>query len=95
MGMRIRNKKNRCAERFVDLGMVVAKRLITRKWKAPNILAWERSMAVWAGAESSVLGIEETKGLRKFPIANEWAEMLGILETNISRTGSAAEEISD
>ena len=69
------HKKNRTITRFIDLGLLLAKRLITKHWKdevAGGIEAWRGSMMVWAQAESTTLHTEETKGLCNFPIAATW-----------------------
>lgn len=82
LGLYKRTRTNRTGCRFRDLGLIVAKRLITKRWKQrdpPEALHWELSMEVWAQAESTSLHREETAGLRKYPIAQAWDAMLRLL----------------
>ncbi|KAJ1135695.1 hypothetical protein NDU88_002130 [Pleurodeles waltl] len=60
-------ERHRAAVRFTDLGLITAKRLITRKWKStdpPAEQAWKYSFEVWAGAEGVALKREDALGLR-------------------------------
>ena len=78
-----RGREFRAMTRFIDLGLLLAKRLLTRGWKAPvppHIDAWVNSVRAWAQAESTTLHTEELRGLRKFPIAECWDKMLADLE---------------
>lgn len=71
--------------------MVVAKRLITKNWKArdpPHIRAWRYSLIAWAKAEGIALLREETLGLRKTPIATQWE---GLLRALVRAEGSDPE----
>ena len=79
LGLRRRKKIHKATDRFIDLSLLVAKRLITKNWRAvhaPTFKAWKQSMLHWAQAESTALHIEEIKALRKFPIAQYWDTML-------------------
>lgn len=83
LGLYVRTKKMKVNSRFKDLGLIVAKRLITRRWKnptPPTALSWEKSLVVWAWSESIALQREETAGLRKNPIAQSWDQLLQALQ---------------
>lgn len=41
-----RSKKHKVTPRFLDVGLAIAKRLITRRWKAPHVLPWRQSVDV-------------------------------------------------
>ncbi|KAJ1162460.1 hypothetical protein NDU88_002928 [Pleurodeles waltl] len=76
--------RNRAAARFLDLGLITAKRLITRRWKSsdpPVERAWKSSFEVWAGAEGVALAREDALGLRKYPLplSVSWEAMLACL----------------
>ena len=78
-----RGREFRASTRFIDLGLLLVKRLLTKSWKAqepPLIGTWFKSVRAWAQAESTTLHIEELRGLRKFPIAECWDKMLIDLE---------------
>ncbi|KAJ1105769.1 hypothetical protein NDU88_003174 [Pleurodeles waltl] len=68
LGLFPKGKMLKSTSRFLDLGLVVAKRLITHKWRAPEsptCEAWARSFSVWASAEYAALRREVALGLRK------------------------------
>ncbi|KAJ1171049.1 hypothetical protein NDU88_002920 [Pleurodeles waltl] len=74
--------RNRAAAQFLDLGLITAKRLITRRWKSsdpPVERAWKSSFEVWAGAEGVALAREDALGLRKYPLSVSWEAMLACL----------------
>lgn len=82
LGIYTRTKKNRVISRFRDLGLITAKRLVTRRWKhkdPPTVASWMKSLEVWAQAESSILHREEMAGLRKYAIAQSWDAILNTL----------------
>ncbi|KAJ1120369.1 hypothetical protein NDU88_008539 [Pleurodeles waltl] len=79
LGLFPRSKRHRAEVRFTDLGLIVARRLVTRRWKSsdpPPVQAWKRSLEVWAGAEEVALKREEVLGLRQFPLSISWEEMM-------------------
>ncbi|KAJ1123080.1 hypothetical protein NDU88_001553 [Pleurodeles waltl] len=79
LGLFPRDARNRAAARFLDLGLITAKRLITRRWKSsdpPFERAWKSSFEVWAGAEGVALAREDALGLRKYPLSISWEAML-------------------
>ena len=85
LGIQRRDKKHRATTRFIDLGLLLAKRLITKYWKAntaPLIPAWIKSITTWAQAKSAALHTEEIKGLRKYPMASFWDAVLTKLMTS-------------
>ncbi|KAJ1185667.1 hypothetical protein NDU88_002457 [Pleurodeles waltl] len=60
-------------------GFLLAKRLITRKWRSPDppsYEAWVQSLTVWARAECTVLRHEDVLGLCKYPLTSQWELML-------------------
>lgn len=74
-----RTKTNKTQTRFCDLGLITATRLITKTWtraEPPQIPHWHKSLDCWARAESVALHREETAGLRTFPIAQTWDNIL-------------------
>ncbi|KAJ1124424.1 hypothetical protein NDU88_002885 [Pleurodeles waltl] len=76
---RQQDKECRAEVRFTDLGLIVAKRLVTHRWKSPDppsVQAWRRSLEVWAGAEGIALVREEVLGLRQFPLSANWEGLL-------------------
>ncbi|KAJ1093105.1 hypothetical protein NDU88_006214 [Pleurodeles waltl] len=81
LGLFPRNMRLKATFHFLDLGLVVAKRIITRKWWSPEPLtfeAWARSFSVWAGAECTALRRDDVLGLHKYPLVAQWELMLGI-----------------
>ncbi|KAJ1138104.1 hypothetical protein NDU88_004495 [Pleurodeles waltl] len=63
----------------MDLGLITAKRLVTRSWRSPDPLsvqAWGCSLEVWAGAEGAALRREEVLRLRQFPLSAGWEELM-------------------
>ncbi|KAJ1170988.1 hypothetical protein NDU88_002859 [Pleurodeles waltl] len=85
LGLFPRGAHHRATTRFLDLGFVTAKRLITRSWKsaeAPSVLAWKRSFTTWWGAEGVALRSEDALGLRKYPLSDSWDVMLAHLKTS-------------
>ncbi|KAJ1163576.1 hypothetical protein NDU88_004034 [Pleurodeles waltl] len=75
LGLFPRDTRNRAAARFLDLGLITAKRLITRRWKSsdpPVERAWKSSFEVWAGTEGVALAKEDALGLRKYPLSVSW-----------------------
>ncbi|KAJ1160868.1 hypothetical protein NDU88_001358 [Pleurodeles waltl] len=65
-------KKLKATTCFLDLGLIVGKRLVTRKWRSPELPtneAWIRSFSVWAGAEYTALRHEDAMWLRKYTLA--------------------------
>ena len=79
LGLMHRDKKHKATSRFIDLGLLTAKRLITKRWKSPeppSATAWAMSMTNWAQAESAALHTEDTNKLRKYPIAENWDAIL-------------------
>lgn len=75
LGLYRRQKKHKVTNRFIDLGLIVAKRLITKRWKAPDpppARAWYHSMICWAQAESVALQRQDAIGIRKTPLAVAW-----------------------
>ncbi|KAJ1135334.1 hypothetical protein NDU88_001774 [Pleurodeles waltl] len=82
------DKKLKVTSRFLDLGLVVAKHLITRKWQVPEpptYEAWAHSISFWASAEYTVLRHEDTLALRKYPLETQWKLMLADLSTPLAR----------
>ncbi|KAJ1169437.1 hypothetical protein NDU88_001330 [Pleurodeles waltl] len=82
LGLFPRNTRNGAAARFLDLGLLPAKRLISRWWKSsdpPVVRAWKSSFEVWAGAEGVALVREDALGLRKYPLSISWEVMLACL----------------
>ncbi|KAJ1127702.1 hypothetical protein NDU88_006095 [Pleurodeles waltl] len=78
-----RDARNRAAARFLDLGLITGKRLITHRWKSsdpPVERAWKSSFEVWAGAEGVVLVRENALGLRKYLSSVSWEAMLACLQ---------------
>ena len=74
-----RPKKQKVGSRFVDLGLALARRRITLKWKdriGPTIEGWLRDVELWAQAEERAIRKEEARGIRQTPIAEDWAEMV-------------------
>ncbi|KAJ1112959.1 hypothetical protein NDU88_001219 [Pleurodeles waltl] len=74
--------RNRAAARFLDLGLITAKRLITRRWKSsdpPAERAWKSSFEVWTGTEGVALAREDALGLLKYPLSVRWEAMLACL----------------
>ncbi|KAJ1215618.1 hypothetical protein NDU88_003226 [Pleurodeles waltl] len=86
LGLFPRGKRHRATVRFTDLGLITAKRLVTRRWKSsdpPSVQAWKCSFEVWARAEGAALRREEVLGLRQFPLSANWEElMLRLRNTN-------------
>ncbi|KAJ1215883.1 hypothetical protein NDU88_003490 [Pleurodeles waltl] len=79
LGLFPRSKRHRAEVRFTDLGLIVAKRLVTRRWKSPGPLpvqAWRCSLEVWAGAEGTALKKEEVLGLCQFRLSTGWEELM-------------------
>ncbi|KAJ1155340.1 hypothetical protein NDU88_008070 [Pleurodeles waltl] len=79
LGLFPRGKWHRAAVRFTDLGLITAKRLVTRRWRSsdpPSVQAWKCSFEVWTGAEGVALKREEVLGLRKFPLSAGWEELM-------------------
>ncbi|KAJ1120166.1 hypothetical protein NDU88_008341 [Pleurodeles waltl] len=69
-------------------------------WKSPEppvVAAWERSMLNEVQAESVALHREDTRGLRKYSIANYWDTILHDLQSTHSYEpgGSAEMEMRD
>lgn len=92
-----RNQKHRAATRFLDLGFIVAKRLITKRWKsptAPHTIARRRSLLNWARAEGVALHREDLLGIRKFPLAHHWDAMVSSLQgmDNVTEEGPQGRE---
>ncbi|KAJ1127879.1 hypothetical protein NDU88_006272 [Pleurodeles waltl] len=88
MGLFPRGKKLKATSRCLDLGLVVAKRLITRKWRAPEpptYEAWACSFSVWASAEYMALRRGDALGLHKYPLAAQLELMLADLSTSLAR----------
>lgn len=79
LGLYKRQKKHRATNRFIDLGLITAKRLITKRWKStdpPPAQAWYQSMSCWAHAEGVSLRREDALGWRRFPVAAAWDAIL-------------------
>ena len=79
LGLLYRDKKHKAISHFIDLGLLSAKRLITKRWKSPEspaTTAWATSLIIWAQAESAALHREETKKLCKYPTAEKWDAIL-------------------
>ncbi|KAJ1209617.1 hypothetical protein NDU88_004991 [Pleurodeles waltl] len=79
LGLFPRSKRHRAAVHFTDLGLIVAKRLVTRRWKSPDPLpvqVWSRSLEVLAGAEGAALRREEVLGLRQLLLSTGWEELM-------------------
>lgn len=75
LGLGIKSKSGNPTGRFINLALLLAKRTITRRWKArtpPLVAEWQSEVARWGRAESVELKREETRGLRKKPISLEW-----------------------
>ncbi|KAJ1142952.1 hypothetical protein NDU88_009264 [Pleurodeles waltl] len=88
-----RGERHRAEVRFTDLGLIMAKRLVTRRWKSsgpPSGQAWKCSFEVWAGAEGVALKREDVLGLRKYLLSDSWEEML--LRLRNMSGGAAVEE---
>ncbi|KAJ1210138.1 hypothetical protein NDU88_005506 [Pleurodeles waltl] len=84
LGLFPRDLRNRAAARFLDLGLIMAKRLITRRWKSadpPVERAWKSLFEVWACAERVALAREDALGLRKYPLSVSWEAMLACLRS--------------
>ncbi|KAJ1174517.1 hypothetical protein NDU88_006338 [Pleurodeles waltl] len=82
LGLFPRDKRHRAAVRFTDLGLITAKRLVTRRWKSPDpppMWTWKCSFEVWAGAEGTALRREEVLGLHQFPLSAGWEELMSRL----------------
>ncbi|KAJ1203081.1 hypothetical protein NDU88_006876 [Pleurodeles waltl] len=65
-------KNSRSVTRFLDLGMLLTKRVITCKWKTPYPLNKAFSGTTLSQAESKSLQREENKGLSKPLITKVW-----------------------
>ncbi|KAJ1130089.1 hypothetical protein NDU88_008445 [Pleurodeles waltl] len=84
LGLFPRGKKLKAMSHFLDLGLLMAKCLITRKWWYPEPAtyeAWAQSLSVWVRAECVALRHEDVLGLRKDPLAAQWELMLADLCT--------------
>ena len=76
LGIFKRSKKHKVRNKFVDLALALAKRRLSIAWKSPTgpeIAKWETDVKCWAGAEEQALRREEARGLRRKPIATDWA----------------------
>ncbi|KAJ1083664.1 hypothetical protein NDU88_003819 [Pleurodeles waltl] len=79
LGLFPRGKRHRAEVQYTDLGLITAKRLVTRSWKSsdpPSVQAWKCSFEVWVGAEGVALKREEVLRLRKFSLSAGWEELL-------------------
>ncbi|KAJ1166806.1 hypothetical protein NDU88_007202 [Pleurodeles waltl] len=90
LGLFPKGNRHRAEVRFMDLGLITAKRLVTRMWKSSgplSVQACKCSFEVWAGAEGVALKREEVLGLHKYLLSASWEELLLRLQ---SMSGSAA-----
>ena len=79
MGAFPRPKKCRVGNKFVDLALVLARRGLSIAWKSPegpDKVRWEKEVQKWAEAEQQALRKEEAKGLRRRPMASDWATII-------------------
>ncbi|KAJ1141716.1 hypothetical protein NDU88_008044 [Pleurodeles waltl] len=79
LGLFPRSKRHTAEVHFTDLGLIVARRLVTHRWKSPDpppVQAWRRSLEVWVGAEKAALRMEEALGLGQIPLSISWEEMM-------------------
>lgn len=84
LGVSIHGKSGKPMVRFLNLMLILAKRTITRRWKAkkaPTVHEWYDEAIKWGGAEGSELHREEIRGLRKKHISMEWHILLEELKT--------------
>ncbi|KAJ1179330.1 hypothetical protein NDU88_004564 [Pleurodeles waltl] len=84
LGLLKRSKAAKAANRFIDLALLMAHRLIAMHWKAhilPGVALWCAASLKWGKAEAVVLRLEETCGLRRIPIAANWETILFELHT--------------
>ncbi|KAJ1109557.1 hypothetical protein NDU88_006917 [Pleurodeles waltl] len=84
--------RGRVEIRFLNLALVMYRRQIAKSWKAqfrpPPRVRWRQDVTTWARADLQVLKSEEGKGLRRYPIAQEW-EMAVTSWSNIVRATDA------
>ena len=83
LGLFSRPKPKKVGNRFIDLALALAKRQISLNWKAahgPQISKWELDLMRWGKAEEQALRREETRGIRKNPVASLWAEVMHSVE---------------
>lgn len=83
LGLFPRPPKRKVGNRFRDSALGLAKRCIAMEWKSarePQFPAWSRDVVVWGGAEGRALAWEESRGMRKLPMADQWKEVLASWE---------------
>ncbi|KAJ1154890.1 hypothetical protein NDU88_007633 [Pleurodeles waltl] len=93
LGLFHRGKQYKVTSRFIDLGLLLAKQLITRRWEMPDpsaLPSWTQSLLVWSQAESTVLHREYNPVLYKYPIANAWDAIVSELYALVSGAADAA-----
>ena len=74
-----RPKQRKLTTRFIDLAFILALKLVTGTWKAknaPHYKHWCRELINWATAEHALLLLDESRGLRKTPLAAGWDALL-------------------
>ncbi|KAJ1202399.1 hypothetical protein NDU88_006199 [Pleurodeles waltl] len=84
LGLFPRDERHRAAARFTDLGLITAKRLITRRWKSADPPAEQAriySFGVWAGVGGVTLKREDAMGMCKYPLSDSWEEILSYLRS--------------
>ncbi|KAJ1131950.1 hypothetical protein NDU88_010280 [Pleurodeles waltl] len=62
----------------------VAKRLLTRRWKAttaPTTTQWKAEVIEWGKAEGEALRREDNSGMRECPVAPDWDALMENFET--------------
>ena len=80
LGIYRRPKKKKVGNRFLDLGLAVAKKEIARNWKsvhAPKLETWKLEVERWARAEEEALTREEASGMRRQRLSDSWRTVLG------------------
>lgn len=79
LGLGLKAKSGNPTNRFVNLGLILAKHTIIKHWKAkapPMVVEWHAEVLRWGRGECAELQREERRGLRKKPISLQWNMML-------------------
>ena len=78
-------KQSKLSTKFINLALILALKLITGSWKsknAPRFRHWNTEFIHWAKAEYTLLFTDESKGLRKYPIASGWDALILQLQSH-------------
>ncbi|KAJ1200383.1 hypothetical protein NDU88_004207, partial [Pleurodeles waltl] len=69
---------------LINIALLLAKRLLTRRWKAttaPTTTQWKAEVMEWGKAEGAALRREDNSGMRECPVAPDWDTRMEHFET--------------